>query len=121
MRKYRKLTHTVYKYDYHIVWTPKYRYRILKGEVSSLMSHDLYALSSMKDIQIEELNIQEDHVNLLCSILPKLSVSSFMGYLKGKTAISFSEVILNSENTHIKVTTFGQEDTSLVQLDLMRI
>jgi len=87
MSKYRKLSHSVYKCDYHIVWTPKYRYKVLKNEIASLLNRDIYGLSSMKEVQIEELNIQNDHVHLLCSIPPKLSVSSYMGFLKGKTAI----------------------------------
>ena len=87
MGKYRKLSHSVYKCDYHIVWTPKYRYKVLKNEIASLLNRDIYGLSSRQEVQIEELNIQNDHVHLLCSIPPKLSVSSFMGFLKGKTAI----------------------------------
>ena len=87
MGKYRKLSHTVYKCDYHIVWTPKYRYKVLKNEISSLLNRDIYGLSSMKDVEVEELNIQNDHVHLLCSVPPKLSISSYMGFLKGKTAI----------------------------------
>ena len=87
MGRYRKLSHTVYKCEYHIVWTPKYRYRILKDEISSSLHREIYGLSSMKDVLVEELNIQSDHVHMLCSIPPKLSVSSYMGFLKGKTAI----------------------------------
>ena len=87
MSKYRKLSHSVYKCDYHIVWTPKYRYKVLKNEIASLLNRDIYGLSSMKEVQVEELNIQNDHVHLLCSIPPRLRVSSFMGFLKGKTAI----------------------------------
>ncbi len=87
MGKYRKLSHTVYKCDYHIVWTPKYRYKVLKNEIASFLNRDIYGLSSMKEVQVEELNIQNDHVHLLCSIPPKLSISNYMGFLKGKTAI----------------------------------
>ena len=88
MGKYRKLTHTVYKCEYHIVWTPKYRYRILQGQVASELQRDIQGLCSHKDVVIEELKIQADHVHMLCSIPPKLSISAFMGYLKGKTAIN---------------------------------
>jgi len=87
MGKYRQLSHTVYKCDYHIVWTPKYRYKVLKNEISSLLNRDINTLSTMKDVEVEELNIQNDHVHLLCSVPPKLSISSYMGFLKGKTAI----------------------------------
>ena len=53
MGKYRKLSHTMYKCDYHIVWTPKYRYKVLKNEIASLLNRDIYGLSSMKEVQIE--------------------------------------------------------------------
>ena len=95
MGKYRKLSHTVYKCEYHIVWTPKYRYRILKDGLASELQRDLYGLSSMKDVLIEELNIQPDHVHLFCSIPPKLSVSAYMGFLKGKSAIKIMQSYTN--------------------------
>ena len=54
MSKYRKLTHVYYKCDYHIVFTPKYRFRILEGMVKSLIEHDLQLISIWKDVQIQE-------------------------------------------------------------------
>lgn len=87
MSKYRKLTHVYYKCDYHIVFTPKYRFRFLEGMVKSLVEHDLQTIFSWKDIEVQEANIQKDHIHLVCSIPPKLSVSDFMGMLKGKIAI----------------------------------
>ena len=87
MGKYRKLTHVVYKCDYHIVFTPKYRFRILTGDIATLLEQDLRMISSWKDVSVEELNIQRDHVHMIVSIPPKVSVSDYMGILKGKTAI----------------------------------
>ena len=87
MSKYRKLTHVSYKCDYHIVFTPKYRFRILEGMIKSLVEHDLQLICSWKKVEIIEANIQSDHIHLVCSIPPKLSVSEFMGTLKGKIAI----------------------------------
>jgi putative transposase len=87
MGKYRKLSHTTYKCEYHIVWTPKYRFRVLKDGIASEITRDIYGLSSMKEVIIEELNVQPDHIHLYCSIPRKLSISSYMGFLKGKTAI----------------------------------
>jgi putative transposase len=85
--KYRKLSHVVYKCDYHIVWTPKYRYRILFGEVKGLVEKDLRMLCEWKGVDIIEMNVQIDHIHLLCSIPPKVSVSNLLGVLKGKLAI----------------------------------
>ncbi len=87
MSKYRKLTHVCYKCDYHIVFTPKYRFRILEGMVKSLIEHDLQVIGSWKDVQVMEFTVQIDHVHLVCSIPPKVSVSEYMGILKGKMAI----------------------------------
>ena len=87
MSKYRKLTHVYYKCDYHIVFTPKYRFKILEGMVKSLVEHDLQVISTWKDVQILEMNIQKDHIHLICSIPPKVSISEYMGILKGKIAI----------------------------------
>ena len=85
--KYRKLSHVVYKCDYHIVWTPKYRYRVLFGEVKSLVEKDTRMLCEWKGVEIIELNVQIDHIHVVCSIPPKVSVSELMGTLKGKLAI----------------------------------
>ena len=85
--KYRKLSHVVYKCDYHIVWTPKYRYRVLFGEVKNLVGKDIRMLCEWKSVEIIELNVQVDHIHVVCSIPPKISVSELMGTLKGKLAI----------------------------------
>jgi len=85
--KYKKLSHVVYKCDYHIVWTPKYRYRVLFGEVKSLVENDTRMLCERKSVEVIELNVRIDHVHVMVSIPPKVSVSTLMGTLKGKLAI----------------------------------
>ena len=87
MSKYRKLTHVVYKCDYHMVFAPKYRFRILTGAVAEMVERDIRALSAWRDVEVGELSVQADHVHLVCSIPPKVSVSQFMGLLKAKLAI----------------------------------
>jgi putative transposase len=87
MSKYRKLTHVVYKCDYHIVFAPKYRFRILTGAIAEMVERDIRALSAWRAVEVWELSVQPDHVHLVCSIPPKVSVSDFMGLLKGKLAI----------------------------------
>ena len=85
MSEFKKLTHTLYECKYHIVFCPKYRYRIFKGEVVEYTRQKLYGLVHQKDsIEILELNVQEDHIHMLMSIAPKYSVSSIVGFLKGK-------------------------------------
>ena len=87
MGKYRRLAHAVYQCTYHVVWVPKYRYRILTGAVAELMDRDIRMLCEWKDVEVLELSVQPDHVHAVLSIPQKLSVSSFMGFLKGKLAI----------------------------------
>ena len=87
MGKYRKLTHVVYRCDYHIVFVPKYRYRVLSGPVREDLEKDIKMICVWKEAIIEEMSIQKDHVHLVVSIPPKVSISEFMGTVKGKTVI----------------------------------
>ena len=88
MRRFKKLSHTIYECKYHIVFCPKYRFKILKDEIAEYSRQQLYFLCKQKDlVEILELNIQEDHVHLVIEIPPKYSVSSIMGFLKGKLSI----------------------------------
>ncbi len=87
MSKYKKLSHVIYKCDYHIVWVPKYRYRILKGRIKQFIEEDIKLLCEWKKSEVIELNVQVDHVHLVVSVPPKVSISELMGTLKGKLAI----------------------------------
>ncbi|BDD03995.1 IS200/IS605 family transposase [Aureibacter tunicatorum] len=87
MNRFNKLSHAVWSCSYHIVWTPKYRYRILKGEIKNEVEKCIRTFSEQKKCVLTELNIQEDHVHLLVQIPPKLSISDYMGIIKGRTAI----------------------------------
>jgi len=87
MSKYKKLSHVIYKCDYHIVWVPKYRFRILTGVVKELIEGDIRMLCEWKGCEVLELNIQTNHIHLLVSVPPKVSISILMGTLKGKLAI----------------------------------
>jgi putative transposase len=80
-------THVVYQCSYHIVWCPKYRFRILKGGVARFVEETIRSLCEWKSIEILELSVGEDHVHAVISMPPKLSISEVMGILKGKTAI----------------------------------
>jgi putative transposase len=87
MAKWKKIAHVVYQCSYHIVWCPKYRYRIMKGRVGQFIEEAIKALCEWKAVDILELNVLEDHVHMVVSIPPKLSISELMGIVKGKTAI----------------------------------
>ena len=87
-RQFKRLTHSIYECKYHIVFCPKYRYRIFKDDVAEYTKQQIYRLCQQKElVEIMELNIQPDHVYLVVSIPPKYAVSDIMGYVKGKIAI----------------------------------
>ena len=88
MAKWRKSAHVVYQCCYHLVWTPKYRFRILQGEIKEFVEKKIRAICEWKKVEILEITIMPDHVHAVVTIPPKLSISEFMGIIKGKTAIA---------------------------------
>ena len=87
MAKWKKLAHVVYQCSYHLVWTPKYRFRVLEGEVAQIIEEKIRSICEWKKVEIMELNVRRDHIHAIVIIPPKISVSELMGMLKGKTAI----------------------------------
>ena len=71
----------------YIVWVPKYRFRILSGKVATEVDNCIRAFSEQKECEIIELNVQIDHVHLLVMVPPKISISDYVGMIKGRTAI----------------------------------
>ena len=72
---------------YHIVFTPKYRRKIIYNQYKADIRDIIKQLCSYKGVEIIEGHLMPDHIHMLVSIPPKISVSSFMGYLKGKSAL----------------------------------
>ena len=87
MSRFRKLTHTLWHCQYHLVWVPKYRHRILTGKIGYEVEQCIHSFTSQKSCEVVELNVQVDHVHLICMVPPKLSVSSCVGMVKGRAAI----------------------------------
>lgn len=85
--KYNGLAHTKWLCKYHIVFTPKYRRKIFFNQYKESIGQIIRQLCQYKGVEIIEGHIMPDHVHILVSIPPKYSVSSFMGYLKGKSAL----------------------------------
>lgn len=81
------LAHTKYNCKYHIVFAPKYRRKVFYGEKREAIRDILRELCKWKGVEIIEGEVCPDHIHLLLSIPPKISVSSFMGYLKGKSSL----------------------------------
>ena len=86
-QKAHSLSHTKWMCKYHIVFTPKYRRKVIYNQYRSSLGEIFHRLCSYKGVEIIEGHLMPDHVHMLVSIPPRTSVSSFMGYLKGKSAL----------------------------------
>ena len=87
MSRFKKLSHVIWHCQFHIVWVPKYRYRVLNGKVGEEVRKNIIIQSERLSCEIVELSVQNDHVHLLIKVPPKIAISKLMGVLKGKTAI----------------------------------
>jgi len=87
MSRFKKLSHTIWHCKYHLVWVPKYRFRILKGRLNEYVEDCIRGFCQQNSCEILESNVQEDHIHLLAMVPPKISISALMGILKGRTAI----------------------------------
>ena len=85
------LAHTKWECKYHLVFAPKYRRRIIYGELRQEIGQILRDLCDRKGVEIIEAEACPDHIHLFVEIPPKISVSSFMGYLKGKSSTMLYE------------------------------
>ena len=85
------LSHTTWNCKYHIVFAPKYRRKIIFGELKQDIANILSMLCKRKEVHIVEAEICSDHVHMLVEIPPKMSVSEFVGYLKGKSTLMIFE------------------------------
>ena len=86
-QKAYSLSHTKWMCKYHIVFTPKYRRKIIYNQIRRDIGEILRRLCEYKGVEIIEGHLMPDHVHIPVGIPPKISVSSFMGYLKGKSAL----------------------------------
>ncbi len=87
MSRFSKLSHVIWHCQYPIVWVPKYRYRVLTGEVGFEVTKTVRVFSERLGCEIVEMSVQADHVHLLIKVPPKVSISKLLGTVKGKTAI----------------------------------
>lgn len=112
------LSHTRWNCKYHIVFVPKYRrkaiYRKLRAEIGSILRQ----LCMYKNVEIIESHAMKDHIHMLVKIPPKLSVSSFMGYLKGKSSLMILERYANLKYKFVKLVFWSKGNyVSTVGLD----
>lgn len=89
------LAHTKWNCKYHIVFVPKYRRQVIYGKIKKDIGKILRSLCEHKGVEIVEANACKDYIHMLVSIPPKLSVSSFMGYLKMKSSLMIFDKYVN--------------------------
>ena len=87
MKGSNSLVRTSWKCKYHIVFVPKYRRQIIYGKYKRSVGEIIRELCDRKGVTVHEANVCSEHIHMLMSIPPKLRVSSFMGYLKGKSSL----------------------------------
>ena len=93
----KSLAHTRWNCKYHIVFVPKYRRKIFYKENRVKIGKILRELCNWKQVKIVGAEVSPDHIHMLVEILPKMSVSSFVGFLKGK-----SSLIIFERYSHLK-------------------
>ena len=143
MDEAKSLRHSKWECKYHVVFIPKYRRKVLYGQLRRYLGEVFHRLAGQKESRIEEGHLMVDHVHMLISIPPKYAVSQVIGYLKGKSAIhiarTYGERKRNFVGQHFWargyfVSTVGrdealirdyirhqeQEDRRLDQLELLR-
>jgi putative transposase len=91
MNDIHSLSHTKWNCKYHIVFAPKYRRKVFYGEKRAEIGAILRELCNWKGVNIINAEVCPDHVHMLVEILPKMSVSGFMGFLKGKSSLMIYE------------------------------
>jgi putative transposase len=101
MQTTNNLNHSIWECKYHVVFTPKYRKKAIFGLIKKELKNVFHRLANQKSCIIEEGYLMKDHVHMLISIPPKHSVSSVIGFLKGKSAIWIAQNIDNKKSNFL--------------------
>ena len=99
MKDYQSQSHVKWECKYHIVWCPKYRRKKLYGKLRRRFGEITHELCRQKGVQLIEGHARPDHVHLCLAIPPKYSVSSIVGFLKGKSAIRLNKEFSEAKST----------------------
>ena len=119
---YESLSHSKWDCKYHLVFIPKYRKKVLYGQIRKFLGPVFRELARQRECEIIEGHMVQDHVHMLIKIPPKHSVSSVVGYIKGKSAIAVArqfggkQVNFNGERFWARgyaVSTVGFEESKI--------
>ena len=86
MEYYRRSSHTVYDIKYHLVWITKYRKPVLRGAIAERVRDLIREICKARDVEILKGHVSADHVHIFVSVLPHISVSQLVQWIKGKTS-----------------------------------
>ena len=98
MNDVESLSHTKWECQYHIVFIPKYRKKVIYGGLRSELGPILRDLAQQKEAVVVEGHLMSDHVHMLLSIPPKYAVSGVVGFIKGKSAIAIARYMGRAKN-----------------------
>lgn len=91
MNKYSHGSHTTHRLQYHLVWVPKYRKRVLRGPLARRVYELLHQCAEVNSWEVHELNVKDDHVHLLVQLPPKEAVAHAVQLMKGGTSHKLRE------------------------------
>ena len=91
------LNHTVWECKYHIVWIPKYRKKVLYGQIRKHLGDVFRGLARQKESKVVEGHLMLDHVHMLISVPPKYAVAQVVGFIKGKSAIHIARTFMGRD------------------------
>lgn len=98
MQDVRSLSHSVWDCKFHVVFIPKYRRKVLYGQLRRELGKVFRDLARQRESEIEEGHLMPDHVHMLISIPPKHSVAQVVGFIKGKSAIHIARTYAGRKN-----------------------
>ena len=101
MREVNSLNHTRWECKYHIVFIPKYRKKVLFGQIRKELGEVFHRLAKQKESFIEEGHLMADHVHIMISIPPKYAVSQVVGFIKGKSAIHIARMYAGRKRNYV--------------------
>jgi putative transposase len=101
MNDYQSLRHSKWECKYHVVFIPKYRRKVVYGQLRRHLGEVFRELARQQESVIVEGHLQSDHVHLLLSIPPKYAVAQVVGYLKGKRAIHIARTYGGRERNFV--------------------
>jgi len=122
MDNYKSLSHSVWDCKYHVVFIPKYRRKVIYGELRRELGKVFRTLARQKECEVEEGHLMPDHVHMLISIPPKHPVSKVVGYIKGKSAIHIARVYFDRKRNFVGqhfwargyfVSTVGRDESAI--------